>query len=119
MAAPKMTTEFTEKTLTLRGKPYVIRELSIGEYDDVVRKATDTKKDGLGEDIEVVDNARLLRLMVLKSLQSPKVSLDQFSELPARIVFALNNAVNAMHRAEDLEVADAPEDEGEAKGNAD
>lgn len=124
MAEAKTNTDPTEKTVTLRGTPYHLRELTIAEYDDCVVKATDTKQNALGEDIEVTDRGRLLRLMVLKSAG---LTLADLSTLKMPVVLKLNQLVNDMHyvdeltdeeKAEEKKTKKAVEPDGDSSGNA-
>lgn len=119
------TTEPAEKTATLRGITYNLRELSMAEYDDCVLKATESKTNALGEDVEVTDRGKLLRLMVMKSTG---ISLSELSSLKMPVVLKLNQLVNDMHYVDELsdeEKADAKKaskngktDEGDSSGNA-
>jgi len=109
------TAEPGRKTATLRGTAYNLRELSIGEYDEAVQKATDTKQNALGEDVETTDRGRLLRFMVLKS---SGLTLKELAELPMPVVLKLNQLVNDMHYLDeksDEEKAEASE--GDSTGN--
>lgn len=124
MAATK-TDEPGKSTATLRGVTYNFREISIGEYDEAVVKATDVKTNALGEDIETTDRGRLLRLMVVKSAG---LSPAELSGLPMPVVLKLNQIVNDLHYVDektDEEKAEAakaakkaPDADGDSKGNA-
>ena len=97
MARGTLTPEFDEKPVIIRGVSYRLRELSIGEYDDLVKKCTVTKTNALGEDSEQIDNTLLLRLMVIKCCVEPKMTAEKLGELPMRVVRKLNVTVNEMH----------------------
>ena len=88
-------TEFEERTVSIRGSEFTIRELSAEEYDTCLKSAT--KADG------DVDMVLLLRLMTLKSLQAPKMSAEEISKLPYRISRRLGSAVNELHFGDDEE----------------
>lgn len=120
--ATKTSTEAAQATATLRGKTYNLRELTIAEYDQCVLGATDTKTNALGEDVEVTDRSRLLRLMVVKSTG---LSLAELSTLPMPVVLKLNQLVNDMHyideKTDEEKNGEMPTEaaaEGDSSGNA-
>lgn len=130
--AGKMTAEPGVAVATLRGVTYTLREISIGEYDECVQKATDTKTNALGEDVEVTDRGRLLRLMVIKSAG---ISAADLSALKMPVVLKLNQLVNDMHyldektdeekkveadakKKADKKAGADGDDEGDSSGNA-
>jgi len=120
-AAHALTPEFSEETVIIRGVSYRLRELSIGDYEDLVKKATTTKTNPLtGEDDEQVDNALLLKLMVIRCSVAPKLNAEALSNLPMRVVLKLNQTVNKMHYGDEPESKPAEEEEvseEEPKGN--
>jgi len=120
-AAAALTSDFLEETLTVRGVTYRLRELSIGEYDDLVKKATITRTNALGEESETIDNSVLLKMMVNKCLVDPKLTPEQQSRLPMRVMLKLNTTVNRMHYGDEPEEKTpepADDAEGAAEGNA-
>ena len=115
-----LNTDFSEQTITLRGETYRLRELSIGEYDELVIKATTTRPSPItGEEEERLDNALLLKLMVLKCLVEPKLTAEGLASRPMRVVLKLNQTVNRMHYGDEPEEkkAETSEPEETAKGN--
>jgi hypothetical protein len=123
MARAALTPDFLEEEVNIRGTVYRLRELSIGEYDDLVTKATrKTTNPITGEDVESIDNAVLLKMMVLKSAIDPKLNAEALSGLPMRVVLKLNQTVNKMHYGDEPEgkKVEKPEsdDEETPKGNA-
>lgn len=98
------------KSVTLRGSKYTLRELTIGEYDECVSKATDTKTNALGEESSDVDRTRLLRLMVSKS---SGLALSEISKLAMPVVLKLNTLVNDMHYLDEKTDEDEAVEEGE------
>jgi hypothetical protein len=117
---------FLEEEVSARGTTYRFRELSIGEYDDLVKKATTKVPNPLtGADEESIDNTLLLKLMVIKCSIEPKLTPEILAGLPMRVVLKLNQTVNRMHYGDEPEALDAsngtgkePEDEeGAAPGN--
>lgn len=118
-----LTSDFLEEEVTVRGVTYRLRELSIGDYDELVRKATVRQTNALtGEDTESIDNSLLLKLMVLKSVVDPHLTPETHAGLPMRVVLKLNQTVNRMHFGDEPETPkkDKTEDEAEegtAKGN--
>lgn len=119
-----LTPEFLEESVIARGVTYRFRELSIGEYDDLVQKATTKRPNGLGGEDEMIDNAVLLKLMVIKCSVDPKLTPESLAKLPMRVVMKFNSTVNRMHYGDEPEEK-APEtdsgddaEEGTATGNA-
>lgn len=111
--------DFLEEEVTARGLTYRFRELSIGDYDELVRKATIKQANAItGEENDVIDNALLLKLMVLKCSVEPKLTAESLSNLPMRVVLKLNQTVNRMHYGDEPATEKAPDGEEEpAKGN--
>ena len=119
--ASALTPDFIEEAITIRGVTYRLRELSIGEYDDLVKLATTPRTNPMtGEVEEETDNTALLKFMVLKCVIDPKLSAEKLSSLPVRVVLKLNQTVNRMHYGdeptEDAKPGDEEEEE-EPKGN--
>ena len=117
-----LTPDFLEEEVIIRGISYHLRELSIGEYDDLVTKATKKITNPItGEDTETIDNAVLLKMMVLKCSFDPKINAEALSSLPMRVVLKLNQTVNKMHYGDEPEskkpVVEPDVEEGPAKGN--
>ncbi len=119
-ASHPITPDFLEEEVTVRGATFRLRELSIGEYDDLIKKATTPRTNPLtGEETEVIDNALLLKLMVLKCSVAPKLTPEALANLPMRVVLKLNQTVNRMHYGDEPESEKpAEDDEEESKGNA-
>lgn len=113
--------DFLEEEVVIRGTTFRLRELSIGDYDDLVKKATTSKANPLtGEDEERVDNSLLLKLMVMKACVEPRLTPEVMAALPMRVTLKLNQTVNRMHygdepASEKKEGEEEPEEE--AKGN--
>ena len=102
--AQPLTPDFLEEEVSARGVTYRLRELSIGEYDELVRKATTKQTNALtGSDEEVIDNALLLKLMVLRCSVEPKLTAEILAGLPMRVVLKLNQTVNRMHYGDEPE----------------
>ena len=124
-SAADLSTDFNEEEVTARGTTYHFTELSIGDYDELVRKATKTQPNALtGQDDETIDNALLLKLMVIKTSHDPKLTPETLAKLPMRVALKLNQTVNRMHYGDEPEALDSengtgPDDAGEepAKGN--
>lgn len=118
-----LTPDFLEEEVTLRnGVTYRLRELSIGDYDELVKKATNKTSNPItGEENESIDNSLLLKLMVLRCSVDPKLTAETLASLPMRVVLKLNQTVNKMHYGDEPETK-KPEaetaEEGPAKGNA-
>src|ERR1035437_2852585 len=120
-----LTPDFLEEEVDIRGIIYHLRELSIGEYDELVTKATKKITNPItGEDTETIDNAVLLKMMVLKCSFDPKINAEMLSGFPMRVVLKLNTTVNRMHYGDEPEGKKAEKsdldgvEEETAKGNA-
>lgn len=103
MARGTLSPDFDEQVVNVRGIDFKMRELSIGEYDDIVKKCTVVKTNAIGEDSEQIDNTLLLRLMVLACCVDPKLTAEKMSALPMRVVLKLNQTVNKMHYGDEPE----------------
>jgi hypothetical protein len=102
----KISADPTTKTIEIRGSRFVIRELTIGEYDDLEKKATTKRPNPVNADapeIEVVDRQQLLRMMVLKAVVEPHLTASKFADLSTRVALGLNDYVNKMHFPEEAE----------------
>ena len=84
--------EFEERTVDIKGKTFKLRELNAEQYDECMKSAT-----GADDDIDMVV---LLRLMLLQSLQEPKLASDELGKLPYSVIRQLTTAVNRLHFAE-------------------
>lgn len=108
-----LTPDFLEETVNIRGVPYTLRELSIGDYDEQVKKATTKKINPLtGEEDESIDNSLLLKFMVIKCSVDPKLTPESLSALPMRAVLKLNQTVNRMHYGDEPEPEKKPGEDG-------
>jgi hypothetical protein len=86
-------------THEFRDVTYKVTELSIGEYDDIVKKATRKEKirdeNGVDQEIEVLDNTLQSRMMLKACVVEPeKVDI---TKLGTRLTLALNGIVNRLH----------------------
>jgi hypothetical protein len=83
------------RKVKIRGNVYTLRELTIGEYDACVAKATEKRTNPVTDrEEEVVNNTTLLRFMVEKS---SGMSVGKMSDLEMPVVLTLNKLVNDMH----------------------
>ena len=115
------TADFNEEVVKIRDRDFRLRELSIGEYDDLIKLATsDHTNPVTGEEEERTDNQLLLKLMVLKCVVDPKLTADKLSSMPMRLVLKLNQTVNKMHYGDEPSEEVKPEEveDEEKKGNA-
>jgi hypothetical protein len=124
MPSTKLSADPMIKVIKVRDQRYTIQELTIGEYQDLEKKATTKRPNPVNEDapmIDYLDQTVLLKFMVLKCVIEPKLTASTLSDLPMRIVLALNKTVNDMHfpdkdEAEDIVDVTDEDEEGEAKG---
>lgn len=117
-AASSLTPAFLEEEVVVRGTTFKLRELSIGDYDELVKKATSKVQNPItGEEVETIDNSLLLKLMVLKCSFDPKLTPESLAGLPMRVVLKLNQTVNRMHYGDEPAEEKKAVEEGEpAKG---
>lgn len=104
--------EFRTETITLRGQAYTFREISGADYEECVKLAEGP--DGSA------DLATVLRLMIPRSLVSPKWDAEKLYAKPLPVLTAIQNLVNKMHfRAEEDQTPAEPEGgEDEAKNES-
>lgn len=95
--------EFVTKTVQLRGTKYVIRELTVAQYDDIVKMASSENDQGE----TLIDNTLLRKLMTLESIAEPK--LESLDKLPMR----LSTKLSAV--AQEINYGAEPEEEKEDK----
>jgi hypothetical protein len=118
--AASLTPDFLEEEITVRGMTFRLRELSIGDYDELVKKATTKVANPLtGQDDESIDNSLLLKFMVLRCSVDPKLTPESLAGLPMRVVLKLNQTVNRMHYGDEPETEKKADDAAEEtpKGN--
>ena len=86
----------TEVERTYRGQKFVIRECDTDTYDKCLKQGTDTVNNPMtGEDEERTDETRVLRLLLLKSIVSPKI--DSVGQLGTRLTRQLERDVRDLH----------------------
>lgn len=113
-SAAALTPDFLEEEVTVRGATFKLRELSIGEYDELVRKATTKTPNAMtGQEDEAIDNSLLLKLMVIKCSVEPKLTPESLANLPMRVVLKLNQTVNRMHYGDEPAEPKKAVEEGE------
>jgi len=108
----------------VRGKRYTFRELTIAEYDKLIKQATREEPDSDGDMQEITDSSLLLRLMILKSCIDPKITADALNDLGSKVYRALSSVVNELHytpepikQIKDEDEAPAEKAEETPKGN--
>jgi hypothetical protein len=93
--AAALDTKSSIRKVRIRGVVYTLRELTIGEYDECVTKATEKRTNPLTErEEEFVNQTTLLRHMVAKS---SGISIGKQADLEMPVVLTLNKLVNDMH----------------------
>jgi hypothetical protein len=110
------------RTVEIRGKRFTFRELEIGEYDKLVKQASHPEVDADGITQDVTDNTLLLRLMVLKSCVTPKLTDASLAAFGYRFYRTIARIVNDLHYGDEpvKEISgeeDTPSEES-PKGNA-
>jgi hypothetical protein len=89
MPSAKLSVDFEEKAVEVRGKVYRFRELSANEYDEIIKLSTDENDNA---DLQTV-----LKLMVIKCCVDPKLTDTEFGALPMPVSRQLTTVVNKMH----------------------
>ena len=120
-ASVSLTPDFLEEEVTVRGLTFRLRELSIGDYDELVKKVSKPVTNlATGQEDEIIDNSLLLKLMVLRCSVEPKLTPESLANLPMRVVLKLNQTVNKMHYGDEPETEKKADDAAEEtpKGNA-
>jgi hypothetical protein len=78
-----------EVSVTIRGVHYKFRELTIGEYEKLLKMAEGPNGR--------TDNVLLLKLMVKEAMVEPKRTLEEQAKTPMPVARRLNDIVNEMH----------------------
>lgn len=124
---PSLDEQPLEKVVRFRGRTFTVRELSIGEYDAIVKLSTDEieipdELSGGTQKIQRVDGARQNRLMMDKCLVKidPPLGKGGLMALPTRLYGGLNRIIQQMHFEEEPdEFSSVPDAAGDAeKGKA-
>jgi len=114
--ASEMSNKFAEARVTYRGTEYVLRELPMDRYDELVELAT-AEQTIDGETTKVFDSAAHTKLLTVESLVEPKMTAKQLYSEGTRLVRALQQQVAKLHW--DPEPEDKKEDdEGEVSAPA-
>ena len=89
--------DFLTKVVTFRGVEYTVRELSIGEFDDITEQATVKRTirdaDGNETEVEQLDGQLQARLM-MKACVTPSISAGKIG---VRLYGGLNRAIQELH----------------------
>jgi hypothetical protein len=94
---------FEEKTVTIKGKKFRFRELSVAENDE----CADSAKNPDG----TINGRTMMRMMIMKSSVEPKLDSDIIAELPNRMYIRIYDVVSALNT---IELGEDPEDEGKS-----
>lgn len=85
----------TTRKVKIRDRVFELRELTIGEYDECVRKATEKRTNPMTDrEEEFVNQQTLLRFMVEKSAS---LSLSKQADIEMPVILTINKLVNDMH----------------------
>lgn len=94
---------FEQKTVSVAGKEFTLRELSVQENDDCADSAR-------GPD-NMINGRTMVRLMIMASCVDPKMTPMLLAKLPQRVYAKLYDAVNELNDPESLDK------KGEKKGD--
>jgi hypothetical protein len=100
VSAATLTKDPSVRKVRIRGQVFTLRELTIGEYDACVAKATEKRTNPLTErEEEFVNQTTLLRFMVEKSvsLDGKTLSISKQADIEMPVILTLNRLVNDMH----------------------
>lgn len=113
-SAADFSTEPRVEKHAFRGRTFTFTELTIAEYDELIRQAT--IKDEL-TGVEALDDRLLMKLMTMRVVD---VTPREYQKLGARVVFSLNAVVRAMHYNEEPdELKNAPKSEPDVEAKED
>lgn len=96
--------EFVERTVILRGRSYLFRELDVSKYDELVELST--SKNDQGEDM--LDNGLLRKLMTVATCVSPRLP-DGLAGMPMRLAQKLTLISQQVNYGDEPEQCDQPE----------
>lgn len=96
-----------------RGRLYEFRELTIGEYDKLVKMATIEREDAAGEKQEFVDNGLLNKLLVQASVGIP---LAEQTSNGVRLMSNIQRITQELHFGSEPDELTEPS-EGDTSGN--
>jgi hypothetical protein len=123
VSAATLTKDPTIRKVRIRGKVFTLRELTIGEYDACVAKATEKRTNPVTDrEEEFVNQTTLLRFMVEKSVSfdGRALTISKQSDLEMPVILTLNRLVNDMHFPEtegkDKLWEEVEDEEGEEPG---
>jgi uncharacterized membrane protein YukC len=99
---------FETVDINIGGITYTLRELNAGEYDECLNVATNAESGD-------VDMVMMVKLMLIKSIQTPDLTDVQLMALPYKVSRSLKRAVSQLHWAgeQDNTAAAAEEEEGD------
>lgn len=94
-----LTLPFAEETITIDKRKFTFRELTVDENDQCADGAR--TKDGM------VNTRTMMRLMILNSAVSPKLTAEALGKMPQRAYIRIYDLVNRLNSV----VLDEDEDE--------
>lgn len=89
-----------------RGRHFVLEEVNTEQYDEIIDSATTTREDPLtGQDVEVVDNNLVVKMLLRESLIEPTWAelTGKGKKLPQRLRRQLELDVRTLHFGEEPE----------------
>jgi hypothetical protein len=97
---------FETVDINIGGNTYTLRELNAGEYDECLNVATNAESGD-------VDMVMMVKLMLIKSIQSPNLTDVQLMALPYKVSRSLKRAVSQLHWAGEQDSTAEAAEEGE------
>ncbi len=104
MSGSKLTLTPRTSEVTVRGITFKFHEVSGREYDNAIALCTNAENDE-------VDTQALFKMLLMSSLDEPKLTVDELDDLPHPVRRAIIDASNTLHFA-------AASDEGNASAQA-
>lgn len=81
--------EFETKSVTLQGKKFTFRELSVEENDACVDAARQPNGD--------IDARAWTRFAIIKTIQEPKLDSAELSKLPNKVYLRMAEVINELN----------------------
>lgn len=98
--AEDLDTQPREVTATMRGVTYRFREITMRQYEKLLKQAEVPNPNGRGT---MTDNVLLLKLLVMKSMVEPVgMTVQQLQALPMPVGRKINEIVNDMHYGDEV-----------------
>lgn len=110
ISAAEMTNDLAEVKVQYRGTVYVLRELTMDEYDQTVAQATsEVITDGVKD--EIFDANAHTKILLAKSLVEPKLSTKELYAKGTRLVRGLQQQLQTLYWSQEPDELKVLQDE--------